>query len=84
MRSAQLAGLSGAGIFRRVCVIAIQESNNAQIGKHYHGRLHSPASWALQGLTAADAAVREHADLNESSTRVRMGSSKIEFADVTR
>ena len=49
MRSAQLAGLHVAGVSRRACVIAIQESSNAQIGGHYHRRLSSPARWALRG-----------------------------------
>ena len=41
--------------------------------------------YELKGrLPAADIAIRQHANLNESSTGVRMGSSKIEFADMTR
>jgi len=49
MRSAQLAGLNAAGVSRRACAIAIQENNNAQIGRQYHRRVCSPASRALRG-----------------------------------
>jgi hypothetical protein len=48
-RSAQLAGLNAGGVSQRACVIAIQESNKAQIGRHCHGPFHGPASWALRG-----------------------------------